>query len=199
VQQDEFHGLYTSAAANCREIARLLVELIEGWPGSRALLRAIREAEHTGDALTQSVIQRLNGTPVTPFERGDMYRLATVLDDICDHIDEAADDIDAYEVTDVPALAVRQARTVHQAASRLYEAVEQLDGFRTSREQLAAVRELEKEGDQLAREALAELFRSGADALTIIRWKDIHEQIEEANDACENAADVLEAILVRNR
>ena len=128
-----------------------------------------------------------------------MYRLATVLDDICDHVDEAADDIDAYEVTDVPPRAVEQARAVYEAASHLYEAVQLLEGFRISPEQLAAVRELENEGDRLAREAVAELFRSGADPLTIIRWKDIHEQIEEANDACENAADVLEAILVRNR
>ena len=74
-----------------------------------------------------------------------------------------------------------------------------LEGFADSRPQLAAVRELEDEGDRLSREAIADLFRSGADPLTIIRWKDIHEQIEEALDACENVADVLEAILVKNR
>ena len=77
--------------------------------------------------------------------------------------------------------------------------MQSLEGFHISPEQLMAVRELENEGDRLSREAVAELFRSGADPMTIIRWKDIHEQIEEANDACENAADVLEAILVRNR
>jgi predicted phosphate transport protein (TIGR00153 family) len=198
-QKREFYGLYARAAANCREIAGLLLELVEGWPESRELLEQIRDAEHEGDRLTNEVITLLNGTFVTPFERDDMYRLATVLDDICDHIDEAADDIDAYEVTDVPPRAVEQARAVYEAASQLYEAVQLLEGFKISAEQLAAVRELENEGDRLAREAVADLFRSGADPLTIIRWKDIHEQIEEANDACENAADVLEAILVRNR
>ena len=98
-QKREFYGLYGQAAANCREIARLLLELVEGWPASRDLLQAIRDAEHEGDRLTHEVITLLNGTFVTPFERDDMYRLATVLDDICDHVDEAADDIDAYEVT----------------------------------------------------------------------------------------------------
>ena len=88
---------------------------------------------------------------------------------------------------------------IHRAASRLHEAVERLEGFEDSRKQLVALRELEDEGDRLSREAIAELFRSGADPLTIIRWKDIHEQLEEAVDACENAADVLEAILVKNR
>jgi hypothetical protein len=71
--------------------------------------------------------------------------------------------------------------------------------FRDSSKQLVALRELEDEGDRLSREAVADLFRSGKDPLTIIRWKDIHEQLEEAVDACENAADVLEAILVKNR
>jgi len=122
-----------------------------------------------------------------------------VIDDICDHVDEAADNIDAYEVRDVPESAHRQAEVIYRAAGRLHEAVELLEGFQDSARQLAALRELEDEGDRLSREAIAELFRSGADPLTIIRWKDIHEQLEEAVDACENAADVLEAILVKNR
>ena len=123
-----------------------------------------------------------------------------MIDDVCDHIDEAADNIDAYEVRDVPVKARRAgARSIYRAASRLHEAVELLEGFKDSQRQLVALRELEDEGDRLAREAVAELFRSGADPLTIIRWKDIHEQLEEAVDACENAADVLEAILVKNR
>jgi predicted phosphate transport protein (TIGR00153 family) len=195
----EFFDLFTEASANAREIARLLVDLLEGWPEGREKLLEIREAEHEGDRLTREVINLLNRTFVTPFDREDMYRLATVLDDICDHIDEAADDIDAYEVRNVPTAARHQADVIYRAASRLHEAVELLEGFRDSTRQLRALRELEDEGDRLVREAIAELFRSGQDPLTIIRWKDIHEQLEEAVDACENAADVLEAILVRNR
>jgi hypothetical protein len=136
---------------------------------------------------------------VTPFDRDDMFRLASVIDDICDHVDEAADDIDAYEVTEVPPRAIEQGEVIYRAASRLHEAIELLDGFGDAHRHLHSLRELEDEGDRLSREAVAELFRSGRDPLTIIRWKDIHEQLEEATDACENAADVLEAILVKNR
>jgi uncharacterized protein len=195
----EFFILFSRAADNARTIARLLVELLEGWPETRDRLRDIREAEHEGDRLTHEVITLLNSTFVTPFDRDDMYRLASVIDDICDYVDEAADNIDAYEVKEVPARALEQAEIVYRAASHLHDAVELLDGFRDSEPQLYALRELEDEGDRIQREAVAELFRSGQDALTIIRWKDIHEQIEEALDACENAADVLEAILVKNR
>jgi uncharacterized protein len=162
-------------------------------------LRDIRELEHEGDRLTHEVINLLNRTFVTPLDRDDMYRLASVIDDVCDHIDEAADNIDAYEVTEVPEKARLQAEVIYRAAARLHEAVELLEGFKDSARQLNALRELEDEGDRISREAIAELFRSGADPLTIIRWKDIHEQLEEAVDACENAADVLEAILVKNR
>jgi predicted phosphate transport protein (TIGR00153 family) len=198
-QKHEFFDLFTSASANAKEIARLLVELLDGWPDNREKLRDIREAEHEGDRLTHEVINVLNRTFVTPFDRDDIYRLATVIDDICDHIDEAADNVDAYEVREVPARAREQADVIYRAAGHLHEAVQVLEGFNDCHRQLFALRELEDEGDRLSREAVADLFRSGADPLTIIRWKDIHEQLEEAVDACENAADVLEAILVKNR
>lgn len=198
-QKREFFDLFTRASGNARDIARILVELLEEWPESRDRLRDVRELESEGDRLTHEVINLLNRTFVTPFDRDDMYRLVTAIDDVCDHIDEAADNIDAYEVHDVPDKARQQAEVIHRAASRLHDAVELLEGFKDSQRQLVAVRELEDEGDRLEREALAELFRSGVDPLTIIRWKDIHEQLEEAIDACENAADVLEAILVKNR
>jgi len=198
-QKRQFFDLFTQASANAQAIARVLVDLLDDWPESREKLRDIRELEHAGDRLTHEVINLLNRTFVTPFDRDDMYRLASVIDDVCDHIDEAADNIDAYEVRNVPAKAREQAEVIHRAASRLHEAVERLEGFKDSSRQLAALRELEDEGDRISREAIAVLFRAGADPLTIIRWKDIHEQLEEAVDACENAADVLEAILVKNR
>ncbi|HZU20651.1 MAG TPA: DUF47 family protein [Gaiellaceae bacterium] len=198
-QKREFFDLFTQASANAREIARTLVDLLEEWPAGRERLLDIRELEHEGDRLTREVINLLNRTFVTPLDRDDMYRLATAIDDVCDHVDEAADNIDAYEVREVPRRAREQAEVIHRAAARLHDAVGLLEGFRDSQKQLVALRELEDEGDRLEREAIAELFRSGADPLTIIRWKDIHEQLEEAVDACENAADVLEAILVKNR
>jgi predicted phosphate transport protein (TIGR00153 family) len=197
-QKREFFVLFTMASANACAIAGALVELLERWP-DKEKLRDIRELEHEGDRLTHEVINLLNRTFVTPLDRDDMYRLASVIDDVCDHVDEAADNIDAYEVTEVPEKARLQAEVIYRAAARLHEAVGLLEGFKDSARQLAALRELEDEGDRISREAIADLFRSGADPLTIIRWKDIHEQLEEAVDACENAADVLEAILVKNR
>jgi uncharacterized protein len=199
-QKREFFELYMRASANTVEIARLLVELLETFPADgRELIGRIKDREHEGDRLTHEVVDLLNRTFVTPFDRDDMYRLAGALDDICDHVDEAADNLGVYGVERVPEKARSQAEVILRAATRLDEAIRRLEGFKDSSEQLDALRELEDEGDALVRDAVAELFRSTDDAKMIIRWKDIHERLEDAVDALEHAADVLEAILVKNR
>ncbi len=196
----EFFDLYSRASANAVDIARLLVQLLERFPADGGeLVRRIKDLEHEGDRLTHDVVDLLNRTFVTPFDRDDMYRLATALDDICDYVDEAADDIGLYGVKVVPDEAKSQADVILRSAIKLDEAIQRLEGFKDSKRQLIELRELEDEGDRLVRDAVAGLFRSGQDPITIIRWKDIHERLEEAVDACENAADVLEAILVKNR
>ena len=199
-QKREFFDLYSRASANTVEIARLLVELLERFPaGNGDLITRIKEREHEGDHLTHEVVDLLNRTFVTPFDRDDMYRLAGAIDDICDHVDEAASNLGTYGVERVPDKAVEQARVIHQAARNLDAAVQRLEGFKDSEAQLIELRRLEDDGDRLVRDAVAELFNTVQDPIVIIRWKDIHERLEEACDALENAADVLEAILVKNR
>ena len=178
----------------------MLVDLLESFPqDGKKLISQIKEREREGDTVRHEIVSLLNRTFVTPFDRDDMFRLSSVIDDICDHMDEAADDIGVYGVEHVPDRAIEQARVVLQAAKHLDAAIGRLEGFKDSESDLIALRELEDEGDRLVREAVADLFRSEPDPISVIRWKDIHEQLEEAVDACENAADVLEAILVKNR
>ena len=161
------------------------------WVGTRALSPRI--------AVLVSAAANLAGAFVTPFDRDDMYRLAGVLDDICDNIDDSAETIVGYGVRDVREQARAQAAVIHRCATKLCEAIGRLEGFKDSKRQLIELRELEDEGDRLARDAISELMRGGGDPMDVLRWKDIYEQLEEAVDACENAADVLEAILVKNR
>jgi predicted phosphate transport protein (TIGR00153 family) len=199
-QRKEFYDLFNQASANAVAIARALVDLLAQSPnGSQERIRDIKDLEHEGDRLTHEVVNLLNRTFVTPFDRDDMYRLAGALDDICDHIDEAAGNIVGYGVKEIRPAAKAQGDVILRAASKLQEAVARLDGFKDSSRQLIELRDLEDEGDRLNREAVSELFRTSDDAISIIRWKDIHEALEEAVDACENAADVLEAIVVKNR
>jgi uncharacterized protein len=198
-QNREFFRLLERASDNAVVIARELVHLLEQFPSNGTKLREIKELEHEGDRLTRQVVDLLNRTFVTPFDRDDIYELATAIDDVCDHVDEAAGNIAGYGVERIRPKASEQAQVILRSAEKLDEAVKLLEGFKDSSRQLHALRDLEDEGDRLNRAAVSELFSSGEDPIGIIRWKDIHEQLEEAVDACENAADVLEAILVKNR
>jgi uncharacterized protein len=199
-QNREFFRLFQEASSNAVEISRLLVRLLETFPGSNGdLLREIKELEHEGDRLTRQLVDLLNRTFVTPFDRDDIYQLASAIDDVCDHVDEAAGNIAGYGVTEIRPAARDQGDVILRSAQKLDEAVVCLDGFKDANRQLHELRDLEDEGDRLNRDAISKLFSSDGDAIDVIRWKDIHEQLEEAVDACENAADVLEAILVKNR
>jgi predicted phosphate transport protein (TIGR00153 family) len=198
-QNKQFFRLLERASDNAVGISRQLVLLLDAFPSNGTSLREIKELEHEGDRLTREVVDLLNRTFVTPFDRDDIYLLASAIDDVCDHVDEAAGNIVGYGVEEIRPKAQEQAQVILRSAQKLHEAVSRLEGFRDSSSQLHALRDLEDEGDRLNRTAVSELFTSGEDPIAVIRWKDIHEQLEEAVDACENAADVLEAILVKNR
>src|ERR671935_2215497 len=135
-QKREFFVLYSRAARNAVEIARLLVELLDEFPHNGNLLRDIKELEHEGDRLTRELVDLLNRTFVTPFDRDDMYRLSGALDDICDHIDEAAGNIAGYGVSEIRPAATAQAEVIFRAATKLDEAIGRLEGFRDPRAQL---------------------------------------------------------------
>jgi predicted phosphate transport protein (TIGR00153 family) len=200
-ERKEFFELFSRASANAVDVARLGLELFERFPEDGAeLIGRIKEHEHTGDDLTHEVVTLINKTFVTPFDRDDIYRLAGAIDDVCDFVDETADNLGSWGVSEVPADARALAEVILRATILLDEAVQRLDGFKDSRDQLIELRSLEDEGDRLFRNGVGELFRTGSDdPLMVIRWKDIYEGLEEAVDACENAADVLEAIVVKNR
>jgi predicted phosphate transport protein (TIGR00153 family) len=198
-QNKQYYRLLERPSDNADDISRQLVQLLDAFPANGTNLREIKELEHEGDRLTREVVDLLNRTFVTPFDRDDIYLLASAIDDVCDHVDEAAGNIAGYGVEQIRPKANEQAQVILRSAEKLHEAVSRLEGFKDSSSQLHALRDLEDEGDRLNRAAVSELFTSGEDPIGVIRWKDIHEQLEEAVDACENAADVLEAILVKNR
>jgi predicted phosphate transport protein (TIGR00153 family) len=199
-ERKEFFELLSRASSNAVDIARLGSELFERYPrDGEELIGRIKEHEHTGDNLTHEIVDQINKSFVTPFDRDDIYRLAAAIDDVCDFVDETADHLGSWGVGNVPPDARALAGVIVRQTILLDEAVQRLDGFKDSSRQLTELRSLEDEGDRLFRDGVGALFRSGADPLTVIRLKDIFEGLEEAVDACENAADVLEAIVVKNR
>jgi uncharacterized protein Yka (UPF0111/DUF47 family) len=189
--------LLTRASDNLVAISGLLVELFAGFPASLPVAERIRAHEAIGDELTHQLVRLLDRSFVVPYDREDLHALSGRLDDVCDHIDEAASQMVVYGVRHVPPTAVGQAEIVRDACLALAGAVERMDDPEAANERLVEVHTLENAGDRLLREAIAELFAGNTDALVVIRWKDIHEQLESAVDACESAAHVLESAFLK--
>jgi len=198
-QNREFYSLFEQAAANLVSAAQLLLELLEHYPDRKPLVAEIKDREHEGDRLTHEIVQQLHKTFVTPIDREDIYDLATALDDILDYIDQVADELNLYGVAEVPAEAIEQAGVILRATNKLVDAVAGLDGLRDISTLLVDLHTLEDDGDRLVRTATANLFSGGMDPLVVIRWKDIHADLEQAVDSCERAAHVLESVYLKNR
>jgi uncharacterized protein Yka (UPF0111/DUF47 family) len=152
-----------------------------------------------GDSITRELITLLNTQYITPFDREDIYQLATEVDDVVDYLEEASALLSLYGVEMPTRHAVEQCRIIVNACEQLALACDNLKGMRGVQEALVQVKAFEDEGDRVLREALAALFRDeGIDPLIVIRWKDIYEGLERALDACETAANVIANILVKN-
>jgi uncharacterized protein len=199
-QKREFNRFFQAASSNAVETAVALARLLSEFPNdTESLVRAVKDKEHAGDALTRDVVALLNRTFVTPIDRDDIYRLAGAIDDVCDRINDAASRIGHFGVAAIQPVAIRQGELLVRATTKLEAAVGNLNGFKDSGALLDELRALEEEGDELLSEAVGTLFSGTVDPIDIIRWKDIHERLEDAVDACENAADVLEAIFVKHQ
>ena len=194
-----FYTLFDRAAENLVATAQLLLDLLESYPDRRDLVDRIKDHEHDGDSVTHEIVQLVNKTFVTPIDGEDIYDLATALDDVCDFMDQVADELNLYGVDEVPPEAVEQATVILKATSKLAEAIARLEGLKDISELLVEIHTLEDEGDRIVRAATARLFRDGHDPLVVIRWKDIHEDLEQAVDSCERSAHVLESIYLKNR
>jgi uncharacterized protein len=195
----EFYDLFTRAGENALEAARHAEQRFREYPNSSVAQADVKAIETAGDEITRELIHLLNTQYVTPFDREDIYELATALDDVVDDIEEASDLLELYGVESATKHAVEQCRILVQAVEQLAIAVQRLKGLRGIQEALIELKRLEDEGDRVVHEAVASLFRDDRiDPLIVIRWKDIYEGLERALDAAEHTANVIANIVVKN-
>ena len=199
-RMSEFYDLFTQAGANALEAARKAEIRFREYPNSSVSQADVKAIETAGDRITYSIIQLLNTQFVTPFDREDIYELATALDDVVDNIEEASDLLELYGVESATRPAIEQCRILVGAVERLDEALRELKNVKKVEAQLVELKRLEDEGDRVVRDAIADLFRDPRiDPLVVIRWKDIFEGLEDSIDACEKAANVIGNIVVKNQ
>jgi predicted phosphate transport protein (TIGR00153 family) len=194
----EFFNLFDEAGTNILHAAQLLDQLMAQWPEDGGLGREILICEQEGDRITHDIIHRLNSTSVTPMDREDIFALASALDDVVDYVEEAADFMGLYNIEAPMEQAQQLTRTLDEACRNIAQALTRLRGFQDLNHYLVEVNRLENEGDRITREALASLFKGGIDPMVVIRWKDIFDRLEDAIDATEKVANILEGIVVKH-
>jgi uncharacterized protein len=197
-RQEKFYPEFVALAEEMRTGARLLEQMLATDPPEWLRADEIKEIEHKCDVLTHQIIQRLNKTFVTPIDREDIHVLARTLDDVMDAIDAAASMLRLYRIDKVRYGARELAQIVSTSADEVRSAMEALEGRKGVAERSVEINRLENEADRVHEQALGRLFEEEHDPILIIKWKEILALLEDATDRCEDVANVLEGVVVKN-
>jgi predicted phosphate transport protein (TIGR00153 family) len=196
-RDDRFFPMFIEAAQNLVAATELLGEFLHVSSNREKLAKQLREHEHAGDAVTHRVILELNSTFVTPFDREDIYQLITLLDDVMDAIEAAADFAVLAELETLPVEMGRQVDLLQRAARCTVEAMGRLATMTDLASYWIEVNRLENEADQVYRGLLSRLFSGSYEALTVLKLKQVADDLEDAADAFEHVANVVETIAVK--
>jgi predicted phosphate transport protein (TIGR00153 family) len=196
-REDSYYDLFAASANNLVTASRLLVEIISVGTDRDALIEKMAACEHAGDEHTHAIMKRLNESFITPFDREDIYRLASNLDDIMDYMEAAADLIGLYQIEHLPKEVVRQVEVLERASELTAEAMPRLRSMKNLNEYWIEINRLENQADQIYRRLLAKLFGGEYDALTVLKMKEVIEQLEMAADAFEHVANTIESIALK--
>ena len=193
-----FFTQFDKHATNSLEAAVALERLLSDFTEVERKVRDIHAIEHYGDQLTHEIFKSLNETFVTPLDREDIVGLASRIDDITDVCYDVSELVLLFKVTSIRPPAVRQSKVLVTAASEVLSMLKNLEGLKNLEPHWIKIHTLENEGDQVWREAVAELFAGSGDAIEIIKWKDIYSLVETAIDRCEDVANIVETIMVKH-
>ncbi len=197
-----FFKLFTQSSDNLVEISKAFSELIVAPVERReALIKKVADLEHVGDELTHKIFTELSTNFITPFDREDISYLSSSLDDIVDHIHGSAKRIEAYKVQEMPHSFRKLAEIIEHSAREIHMAVSHLENMGNVvriREAIVRINSLENHADDVFDTAIADLFDNEKDAIKIIKLKEILSAMETATDKCEDVANVIETIIVKN-
>ena len=196
-RDNAFFDMFTEAGRNIAEAADLLAGLLDPNANREAIARQLREREHAGDAVTHRIMRQLNTSFVTPYDREDIYRLASALDDVVDAMEAAADFIVLADVGKLPALMGEQITLMARASQETADAMARLKTLSDLEPYWIEVNRLENEADRVYRKLLSRLFSGDYDALTMVKLREVADGFEEAADALEHVAHAVETIAVK--
>jgi len=198
----KFYPLFEEASANLVVISKVLLEMLStnGMEKRKLLIRQIEKLEHTGDEITHRIFKEVGFTFITPFDREDIQRLASVLDDVLDFIHGAAKRVELYKVDPIHPAMIKLAELIVQSSEQVNIAVSGLRNSRNYtrvREALVKINSLENHADDVFDNAVARLFEDNVSALEVMKIKEVLSALETATDKCEDAANVMESVIVK--
>ncbi len=197
-QETKFFDLFEAQAAKVHEAARALEELARNYEQVQEKARHIKVLETQADHITHDIIDKLNRTFITPFDREDIHALASALDDVLDNIEGVASRLALFHITSVTHEVIQLTSIIEQACGAMRQAIAHMRDFTKISEYLIQINHLENEADTISRTATADLFRDAADFRELIKWKEIYGRLEATTDDCEDVANILEGIVVKN-
>jgi predicted phosphate transport protein (TIGR00153 family) len=192
-----FYDLFGQAANHLVLGADLLAEMLGEGNDREGIAQRMRDAEHAADETTHEIVRRVNSTFITPFDREDIYKLASELDDVMDFMEEAVDLVLLYEVERLPSELANQVEVLQRCAELTADSMPRLKTMKNLEEYWIEINRLENAGDKSYRRILAKLFGGRYEALEVLKLKDIVDSLEAAIDAFESVANIVEQIAVK--
>jgi len=197
-RDQQFYELFSQIAERLTASAILLHKMFEKPAELDLQVAEIKELEHQADTLTYEVIQRLDRTFVTPFDREDIHQLASELDEVIDLIDGAARRAAIYRITTVPKGAMMLTEVLVRATACVQDAVKGMKSQKIVNARTEELKRLEEEGDAAYHDAMGILFDAEQDPIQVIKWKELYDKVEDALDQCEDVGNVLQSISLKN-
>lgn len=200
-KEEKFFDMFRAQSANVVEGARLLKDFLENYTDVDQKRMKIEKCESAGDEIAHRILEKLNTTFITPMDREDIHALTSALDDILDLINATSQRLHLYGVKDVTDDAKLLANVILRASEEteaLVDSMEDLRNVKNMKARWIEVNRLENEGDKISRNAIAGLFTHEKDPIEVIKWKELYEHLETAVDKCEDAANIVEAVVLKN-
>ncbi|CBE68155.1 MAG: DUF47 domain-containing protein [Candidatus Methylomirabilis oxygeniifera] len=198
-REEKFFEFFEKAANNILEGARILVQMTEeGGANLQERWKRLEELEHVGDKITHQIIRELNRTFITPIDREDIHSLAVALDDVMDLIEASAARMSMYKIKQPTEEAGKLAHVILKSAEEIVKAVSSPERLDDVMEHCIEINRLENMADEISREAIADLFDKGHDPIDVIKWKEIYETMETTTDRCEDAANIVESLVLKS-